>query len=144
MQGIAKALPPQDSADVAAYFAALAKEPDAAGQQEFSLREEEPLVARGLQKNDPAARLVYIGDPQRTIAPCVACHGPAGRKIGAPPLSNQEAAYIESQLASFAQGIRANDIGEQMRVIAKQLTPEEMHALAAFYGSNETAHIAKK
>ena len=144
MQAIAKALSPQDSADVAAYFAGLSRETAAIGHQQFSLLEEEPLVAGGVQKNDPAARLVYIGDPQRTIAPCAACHGPTGRKTGAPPLKNQQAAYIQRQLGSFAQGIRENDIGEQMRVIAKQLTPEEMHALAAFYGSNETAHIAKK
>jgi hypothetical protein len=30
--------------------------------------------------------------------------------------ANQQTAYIGRQLASFAQGIRQNDIGEQMRV----------------------------
>jgi cytochrome c553 len=49
-------------------------------------------------------------------------------------LQGQHAAYIERQLGEFAQGIRQNDIFEQMRAIAKQLTPEEMHALATFYG----------
>jgi hypothetical protein len=29
-------------------------------------------------------------------------------------------------------------------VIAKHLTPDEMHALAAFYGSNEAARTAEK
>ncbi len=144
MHGIAGALTPQDLADAAAYFAGHFKEPGAIGYRRFPLREQEPLAAGGLQKSDPAARLVYIGDPQRTIAPCAACHGPTGRKIGAPPLGNQQADYIERQLASFAQGIRANDIGEQMRVIAKQLTPGEMHALASFYGSKETARMAEK
>ena len=43
--------------------------------------------------------------------------------------------YIERQLAAFAQGIRQNDILEQMRIIAGQLTPDEMHALAMFYGT---------
>jgi cytochrome c553 len=142
MQGIAKALSPQDSADAAAYFAGPSRE--AIGRQQFPLRQEEPLVAGGLQKSDPAARLVYVGDPRRTIAPCASCHGPAGKKIGAPPLKDQQAAYIERQLASFAQGIRENDIGEQMRVIAKQLTPGEMHALATFYGRNGTTGSAEK
>src|SRR5215469_15427250 len=41
---------------------------------------------------------------------------------------------IESQLLAFAQGMRQNDISEQMRTIARQLTPEEMHAVAAYYG----------
>jgi cytochrome c553 len=142
MQGIAKALSPQDSADAAAYFADLSKE--ALERQQLPLRQEEPLVAGGLEKSDLAVRLIYIGDPRRTIAPCASCHGPVGKKIGAPHLKDQQAAYIERQLASFAQGIRENDIGEQMRVIAKQLTPGEMQALAALYGRNEKARAAEK
>jgi len=144
MQAIAKALTPEASADVAAYFAGLAGEPAAVGQQQYPLTEEEPLVAGGLRESDPASRLVYAGDPRRTIAPCAACHGPAGRKFGAPSLKNQQAAYIERQLASFTQGIRENDIGEQMRVIAKALTPDEIHALAAFYGSSNVTQTAEK
>jgi cytochrome c553 len=144
MQAIAKALSPQDSADVAVYFAGLSIEPASIRHQQFPLREEEPLIAQGLQNSDLASLLVYVGDPQRTIAPCAACHGPAGKKLGAPPLKDQLASYIERQLASFAQGIRENDIGEQMRVIAKQLTPDEIHALASFYGSEEPARTAEK
>jgi hypothetical protein len=30
-----------------------------------------------------------------------------------------------------------------MRIIAKQLTPDEMHAVAAFYGSEETTRTAE-
>jgi cytochrome c553 len=58
-------------------------------------------------------------------------------------LQGQHAAYIERQLAAFAEGLRQNDIFQQMRVIAKQLTPDEMHALATFYGT-ETAGIASR
>jgi|SRR5690242_11607489 cytochrome c553 len=58
-----------------------------------------------------------------------------GYKLGAPALQGQHAAYIERHLASFAQGMRENDIFQQMRVIAKQLTQDEVHALAAFYGA---------
>jgi cytochrome c553 len=47
-------------------------------------------------------------------------------------------------VAAFAQGLRQNDINEQMRAIAKQLTPSEMHALAAFYGAPESARVANK
>jgi len=79
--------------------------------------------------------LVFAGDPQRGIPPCSACHGPGGFKIGAPALQGQHTAYLERQLAAFAQGIRQNDIYEQMRAAAKQLTPDEMHALAALYGT---------
>jgi cytochrome c553 len=85
-----------------------------------------------------------MGDEQRGIPPCTACHGPNGYKIGAPPLAGQPAAYIERQLAAFAQGLRQNDINEQMRTIARQLTPGEMHALAVFYGAPESARVANK
>jgi cytochrome c553 len=42
-------------------------------------------------------------------------------------------------LLAFAQGMRQNDISEQMRTIARQLTPEEMHAVAVFYGVEAAA-----
>jgi cytochrome c553 len=61
--------------------------------------------------------------------------------MGAPPLKGQYTAYIERQLAAFAQGIRQNDIYEQMRAIARQLTPEEMKAVAEFYGAPDH-HLA--
>jgi cytochrome c553 len=46
-------------------------------------------------------------------------------------------------LAGFAQGIRHNDIYEQMRAIARQLTPDEMKAVAGFYGSQGPELAAK-
>ena len=135
MGAMAKALSTQDSADVAAYFAVRPKGLAA--------------IARGgslhaKAESDSARRLAFIGDEQRGIPPCTACHGPNGYKIGAPPLAGQHAAYIERQLAAFAQGLRQNDINEQMRAIAGQLTPSEMHALAAFYGAPESARVANK
>ncbi len=96
----------------------------------------------GAAKTDSARRLVFAGDPQRGIPPCSACHGPGGFKIGTPALQGQHAAYIERQLAAFAQGSRQNDIYEQMRTAAKQLTPDEMQALAAFYGTRASTREA--
>ena len=138
MGAIAKALTVQDSADAAAYFASRT------GLLQSNLPERIPQGGRAFRQSDPAARLVFAGDPQRGIAPCSACHGPGGFRLGAPPLAGQYAAYIERQLGSFAQGIRHNDIYEQMRAIARQLTPEEMKALADFYGSQaQEPRIAK-
>jgi cytochrome c553 len=128
MAAMAKALSAQDSADVAAYFAAQA------GGLPVLTGERVPESGRSLWASDPAKRLVFAGDPQRGIPPCSACHGPGGFKIGAPALQGQHAAYIERQLAAFAEGSRQNDIYEQMRATARQLTRDEMRALAAFYG----------
>jgi len=128
MNGVAKALSERDCADVAAYFATRQH-----GLQPITgiLA---PQAGRSLRQSDPASRLVYAGDPSRGIAPCAVCHGPSGYKVGAPALLRQRTAYIERQTAAFAQGERQNDIDEQMRTVAAQLTAQEMHAVAVFYG----------
>lgn len=128
MGAIATALTEQDLADVAAYFAGRGDGlPRVAG-------EGVPESGRSLRQRDPTIRLVFAGDPKRGIPPCAACHGPGADKLGAPALQGQHAAYIERQLAAFAQGMRQNDINQQMRTIASQLTPAEMHAVADYYG----------
>ena len=58
--------------------------------------------------------------------------GRAPRRSG---LRGQHTSYIERRLAAFAQGTRRNDINEQMRVIAHELKPSEMHAVAGYYGA---------
>ena len=103
-----------------------------------------PKSGRSLREADPAQRLVFAGDPQRGIPPCSACHGPGGYKLGAPALEGQQAAYIERQLAAFAQGTRENDIFQQMRIVAKQLTSDEMHALAVFYSMPGSGKVARR
>ena len=135
MNAIAQALSAQDWADVAAYFASRTK-------GLMSLHGESFQSGHTLREKDPAIRLVFAGDPARGIPPCAACHGPAGHVIGAPSLQAQQPAYIERQLAAFAQGWRQNDINEQMRTIATQLTPDNMHVIAEFYGAGATSQIA--
>jgi cytochrome c553 len=125
-------LPAQDSADVGAYFASRTNGlPPFVGER-FQ-------AGHTLREDNPAIRLVFAGDPARGIPPCAACHGPADHKLGAPQLKTQQPAYIERHLAAIAQGFRQNDINEQMRTIAKQLTSDEMHLIAEFYGAGAPA-----
>jgi cytochrome c553 len=77
------------------------------------------------------------------VRPARIHHGPGGYRIGAPALAGQYAEYIERQLAAFAQGTRENDIYEQMRLITRQLTPEEMKAVAEFYGAHDRKLASK-
>ena len=128
MGAIASALTEQETADVAAYFAGRR------GGLQLVSGEGAPQSGRSLRQRDPCIRLVFAGDPGRGIPPCAACHGPGAQKLGAPSLRGQHAEYIERELAAFAQGMRQNDINEQMRVIAHELTPFEMRAVAAYYG----------
>ncbi|MDI4239080.1 c-type cytochrome [Bradyrhizobium sp. Arg237L] len=128
MGAIATALTRKDSADVAAYYATR---PAGLGRRLVSFSERE------FNQTDPARRLAFIGDPKRGIAPCAACHGPAGYKLGAPDLYGQRSGYIERQLAAFAQNTRRNDMYATMRMVARQLTVDERKALAAYYGGQD-------
>src|SRR4029453_3787794 len=83
--------------------------------------------------NMVARRLIDVGAPLRGIAPCSSCHGPVGVTPGAPGLGGQQRAYLELQMQSFKDGNRRNDISEQMRSVARQLTGEEIAMLAAYY-----------
>ncbi|MEJ0052170.1 MAG: c-type cytochrome [Methylovirgula sp.] len=83
----------------------------------------------------PPPKIVVEGEPMRDIAPCEACHGGMAEKVGAPRLDGQPAAYIKEQLLAFASGARHNDISEQMRNIARQMTPDEMDIAAHYYAS---------
>jgi cytochrome c553 len=132
MNAIAQALSVQDSADVGAYFASRTNGlPPFVGER-FQ-------AGHTLREDDPAIRLAFAGDPARGIPPCAACHAPGAHKLGAPQLKTQQPAYIERQLAAFAQGFRQNDINERMRTIAAQLTSDEMHLIAEFYGTGAAA-----
>jgi cytochrome c553 len=77
--------------------------------------------------------IVATGAPMRNIAPCGACHGGLDNKVGAPWLTGQPLSYLNSQLSAFASGKRSNDISEQMRNVARQMTPEEIDAAARYY-----------
>jgi cytochrome c553 len=82
---------------------------------------------------DVPPRIVMSGAPMRGIAPCGACHGDIASKAGAAWLAGQPEVYLRAQLLAFASGARRNDIGEQMRNIARQMIPAEIDAASRFY-----------
>ena len=104
-----------DMRDLAAYYAYLPRPSD------------RPPVA-GVRP-----RIVASGAPMRGIAPCGACHGGVDSKAGAGWLGGQPAVYLRTQLEAFSSGTRHNDIGEQMRNIARRLTAVEIGAASEFY-----------
>ena len=80
-----------------------------------------------------APRIVASGAPMRGIAPCGACHGEVASKVGAAWLEGQPAIYLRTQLEAFSTDARHNDIGEQMRNIARGMTAEEINAASRYY-----------
>lgn len=120
MAGITQALTQAQMMDLAAYYAALTP-------VHFA-------VAQGAVGPE-IRRLAVEGDPARGNAACDSCHG-ANRNgpEESPVLFGQPAPYLEQQLKRFGSAERGNDLFERMRAIARQLTPEEMHSLAIYYG----------
>jgi cytochrome c553 len=83
----------------------------------------------------PKPRIVIYGAPLRGIAPCGSCHGSLDNKAGSPWLEGQSEAYLKAQLQALASGRRTNDISQQMRNIARAMTPQEINEAAAYYAS---------
>ena len=129
IQAVAEGLSARDSADLAAYFAMLPTASDAQDNRAFPQAMHEPAGA------SMAIRLIVFGDGQRGIPPCQSCHGPVSYVKGAPPLANQNGAYLQQQLVQFSNGYRTNDINVRMRSIARQLTAEEKTAVSQYYGA---------
>ncbi|OLL33332.1 cytochrome c4 [Burkholderia sp. SRS-W-2-2016] len=123
MQAIIAGRSDQDLRDLANYYASLERPPAA------------EKTRAGAPPDATAVRLVMQGDPARNIAPCAACHGQLDRKGAAPWLGGQSAEYLAAQLRAFASGARHNDINEQMRNVARQMTEEEIDSVAKYYAA---------
>lgn len=106
----------QDMRDLSAYYADLPR-----------------FVASSKGTSPPVPAIVAHGAPMRNIASCAACHGGIDHKAGSPWLEGMPAAYTKAQLHAFANDTRHNDITEQMRNVARNMTPEEIDAAADYY-----------
>ncbi|GHA20162.1 c-type cytochrome [Oceanisphaera arctica] len=89
------------------------------------------------QQMTDGEKLAYLGDWQRDLPSCVACHGPEGVGVGEsfPRLAGQHADYIESQLKAWQAGTRSGDTHGLMASVANKLTAEEITAVASYFAS---------
>ncbi|MGY8665519.1 c-type cytochrome [Bradyrhizobium sp. UFLA05-109] len=118
MSPFATGLTDQEIADLALYYAFLPR-----------------LPAYHPTPQLPKPNIVIYGAPMRGIAPCGSCHGSLDNKTGSPWLEGQSEAYLKAQLQAFAASDRRNDISQQMRNIARAMTPQEIDEAAAYYAS---------
>lgn len=119
MAAFAQALSEEDMLHIAAFYS-----------------EQPPPAPKPAEKALPLAeKLVRLGDGSRLVPACHSCHGSRGegKMHGIPALAGQNAVYFSQTMQAYASGSRANDVYSVMRNIAKQLTAEEIDALAAYY-----------
>lgn len=116
MAPLAIGLKEQEIKDLAAYYAYLPR-----------------LAAYHPSDGEALPIIVLNGAPMRNIAACASCHGGLTNKAGSPWLEGQPAPYLRTELEAFKTGARYNDISEQMRNIARQMTPAEIDAAARYY-----------
>jgi cytochrome c553 len=98
----------------------------------------EQASKEGAARNAVAAKLgekIYRGGiPEKGVAACAGCHGPAGMGIPAqyPRLAGQWAEYTKLQLNTFRIGERANDPAGMMRGVASRMSDKEIEAVADY------------
>jgi len=73
----------------------------------------------------------------RTL-PCAICHGPELQGLGdVPPIAGRQATYIVRQLYMMKDGDRSGPSAALMQQVVKNLTVDDMLALAAYAASRE-------
>lgn len=112
----------QQLADVAAYYAQM-KPTSGQGGENAS----DATLKRGKQ-------IAERGDWSIYLVSCKSCHGPGNRGAGEtfPGIAGQHAGYIEAQLKAWQDGTRKNDPQDLMGTIAKRMSNEDIHAVAAW------------
>jgi cytochrome c553 len=119
MQPLATNLSDQNMHDLAAFYSQQTRETLV---KHAALREEVP-------------RLVSNGSPMRNIGACATCHSPSVARAATPVIDGLPEAYLRQQLNAFKSGRRVNDINQQMRNAAHQLTESEIDILARYYAA---------
>ncbi|MGY6275398.1 c-type cytochrome [Methylomonas sp. MgM2] len=119
MAGFAKGLSEQDAADLAAWY----------GSRSPAFQSRSPMVY------EQAERMVKDGDRNRILPPCEVCHAANGKgqDLDMPALSGQNASYTTATLKAFKSGERHNDVYSRMRLIAKELSEQEIEELGLYY-----------
>ncbi|MHB1322108.1 MAG: c-type cytochrome [Acidithiobacillus ferrivorans] len=118
MWGISRSLTDAQIKELASYFSA-----------------QKPGV--GQPKNtqlENAGKVIFSsGIPGEGVPACMACHGAEGAGSGQfPRIAGQHANYIIKQLNVFQKVAEQRPNGAAMKVVAHNLKPEEMKAVAAY------------
>lgn len=94
-----------------------------------------------------AEKLIRLGDPQRNIPACNACHGDAlmGNTPYIPGLLGQPSAYLTAQLSGWrSESLIRGQVTNCMSEIAKQLSYDEIIAVSRWLSTQAVEGEAQK
>ena len=125
MQPIAKALSPEERAQMARYYAAMPVPQTLQGAQ----------APASAEPDSPGASLALRGKWSVGVPACVQCHGPGGTGVGDafPAIAAQPAGYIAAQLRAWQAGTRKNDPIELMRHLSSKLSEADIEAVSDWF-----------
>lgn len=132
MTPIAKAMNAKDTEAAARYYASLVS------LKVKSATVDAAVIARG-------ENLAINGAWDRQIPACFKCHAAGGLGVAPvfPRIVGQHASYTVSQLQAWKTGIRTNDPQKLMQLVAKNLSDDEIHAVAEYLATFGTAISAQ-
>ena len=129
MDPFIKPLSQVDIEDIATYYSNQKMKPGIADQTQLALGE----------------KIYRKGVFYSPLTACTGCHGNKGQgnhdwevvmaappSVLAPALGGQNAPYVVKQLLAFRSGERGNDVGEVMQKIARQMSDEQIKAVAQY------------
>ena len=109
---------------------------DIANLANFYAKQPRPPGSHHLRrKNQQGEALYQLGNPDKHILACSACHGADGKGNGLPgfpALRGQQLQYIIHQLKAFKTGERHNDPSQIMPRITENMSADEIYALAHY------------
>jgi cytochrome c553 len=120
MLGMAAALSEQDAADIGAFYASQKLAGPAPADESKAAMGKQIYKGGNLTEGTPA---------------CQACHGPKGAGTpasGYPQIGGQYVDYTLAQLKAFRDGTRSNDDKALMRSIVKDMSDEQLAAVANY------------
>lgn len=124
MQPVARALSETDIVATARFYAALPT-PSALGAAPDG-----DMLKKGEQ-------LAKTGNWSKGVPACYQCHGDQGQGVAShfPAIAPQSATYLANQMREWKKGSRRNDPMGLMKSVAKQLSDDEITAVAAYLAS---------
>jgi len=138
MEAFASPLSKRDIENLSAYYASKkVKLPKKAKNKEQYLDEDEEIMIT--EELIAAGKSIYhFGNVASSVPACSACHGAnadGNLPAGFANLKGQHAAYLSKSLSDFKSGERNNDASAMMQTIAKQMSEDEIYAVAAYIAS---------